>query len=112
MSNKKAGKARLSEGIAAIPVAMAVFCMCPPLQAETRTFVLPEETTRFLPGQDAEMAEVNCVACHSVDYVKMQAPRKGKAFWTTEVNKMIKVFGAPIEQEDAAKIADYLAATY
>jgi sulfite dehydrogenase (cytochrome) subunit B len=52
------------------------------------------------------------MTCHSADYIKVQPPRQGKAFWTAEVNKMIKVFGAPIEPGDAAKIIDYLVATY
>jgi hypothetical protein len=110
MANKKTGEARPLERIAAI--AMAVFWMSAPARAEVRTYVLPEETARLLPGPDVETAEAYCVACHSADYVKVQPPGKGKAFWTAEVNKMIKVFGAPIEQEDAAKIIGYLAATY
>jgi sulfite dehydrogenase (cytochrome) subunit B len=112
MSNKTTGNARSHESIAAILFGMAVFWMSAPLRAEIRTYVLPEETARFLPGQDAETAEVNCAGCHSADYVKVQPPQRGKAFWAAEVNKMIKVFGAPIEPEDAAKIIDYLAATY
>jgi uncharacterized protein (DUF697 family) len=42
----------------------------------------------------------------------MQPAKKGHAFWSAEVTKMIKVYGAPIEEADAKAIADYLAATY
>jgi hypothetical protein len=77
-----------------------------------RTYLLPEETARLRPEQNVEIAEVNCAACHSTDYINVQPRGKGRAFWTAEVNKMIKVFGAPIEQQDAAKIIDYLAAAY
>ena len=35
-----------------------------------------------------------------------------KDFWTAEVTKMIKVYGAPIEDADVGKIVDYLAANY
>ena len=35
-----------------------------------------------------------------------------KDFWQAEVTKMIKVYGAPIEDADVGKIVDYLAATY
>jgi hypothetical protein len=110
MANERTGETSPLERIAAI--AIAVFGMSAPLKAETRTYTLPDETARFRPGPAVETAEVHCAVCHSVDYVKVQPPGKGKAFWTAEVNKMIKVFGAPIEQEDATKIIDYLAATY
>jgi hypothetical protein len=52
------------------------------------------------------------VACHSADYIAMQPPKKGKAFWEAEVTKMIKTYGAPINEADAKVIADYLAQTY
>ena len=112
MTNGRTRKARAPEGIAPMMIAMAVFCVPAPLQAETRTYDLPEETARLRPGQDVETAEVNCMVCHSADYIKVQPPRQGKPFWTAEVNKMIKIFGARIEPGDAAKIVDYLAATY
>jgi hypothetical protein len=112
MADKRPGEARAAVSIAAISIAIAAFCASGPIKAEIHTYMLPGETARFPPGQNVEIAEVNCVACHSVDYIKIQPPQKGSAFWTAEVNKMIKVYGAPIGQEDAAKIIDYLTATY
>ena len=35
-----------------------------------------------------------------------------KDFWTAEVTKMIKVYGAPIDDADVGKIVDYLTANY
>ena len=35
-----------------------------------------------------------------------------KDFWQAEVTKMIKVYGAPIDDADVGKIVDYLTATY
>ena len=35
-----------------------------------------------------------------------------KAGWTAEVNKMIKVMGAPISEDQAARIVDYLTRYY
>jgi hypothetical protein len=35
-----------------------------------------------------------------------------KDFWQAEVTKMIKVYGAPIDDAAVSKIVDYLAATY
>ncbi|MGL9623723.1 cytochrome c [Bradyrhizobium sp. U531] len=73
----------------------------------------PEEVAAFKPGPDLEVVKGNCSACHSTDYIKTQPPMKDrKGFWQAEVTKMIKVYGAPIDDADVGKIVDYLAATY
>ena len=41
-----------------------------------------------------------------------RGPKFKKDFWQAEVTKMIKVYGAPIDDADVGKIVDYLAATY
>ena len=48
------------------------------------------------------------------DYINTQPgrPKFKKDFWQAEVTKMIKVYGAPIDEADGGKIVDYLAATY
>jgi len=79
--------------------------------AEPMVYQLPPETAKLKPGPGVETAIV-CTACHSADYLSTQPPGKGKAFWQAEVQKMIKVYKAPIGQDDAAVIANYLAATY
>jgi len=78
------------------------------------SYKLPEETAAFKPGPNLEVVKANCTGCHSSDYVNTQ-PRNVKSkkdFWQAEVTKMIKVYGAPIEDADVPKIVDYLAATY
>ncbi|MCP3460976.1 cytochrome c [Bradyrhizobium sp. CCGUVB23] len=73
----------------------------------------PDETAAFRPGPNLEVAQGNCTACHSSDYIATQPPMKDKkAFWQAEVAKMIKVYGAPIDDADVGKIVDYLATTY
>jgi hypothetical protein len=42
----------------------------------------------------------------------MNAPFLNAAGWSAEVTKMIKAFGAPIEDADAKVIADYLTKNY
>jgi mono/diheme cytochrome c family protein len=59
-----------------------------------------------------EKVEGNCAACHSLDYVQMNSPFLNAAGWDAEVTKMIKAFGAPIDDADAKVIADYLKANY
>ena len=76
-------------------------------------YKLPEETAALKPGPNLEVAQNNCTACHSADYIKTQPIMKSKKdFWQAEVTKMIKVYGAPIDDADVGKIVDYLAATY
>jgi sulfite dehydrogenase (cytochrome) subunit B len=78
------------------------------------SYTLPEETAAFKPGPNLDVVQNNCTGCHSADYINAQPrdikPRKD--FWQTEVTKMIKTYGAPIDNADVGKIVDYLAATY
>jgi hypothetical protein len=78
------------------------------------SYTLPEETAAFKPGPNLDVVQNNCTACHSADYVKTQpqGPKFKKDFWQAEVTKMIKVYGAPIDDADVGKIVDYLTATY
>ena len=74
----------------------------------------PPETATLAPGPNVELARARCEVCHSVDYITTQ-PRSfadPRATWTAEVAKMRKAYGAEIPDEEAAKIVDYLAATY
>ena len=87
-------------------------CAAGTARAEALTYALPEETAALKPGAGVEIATSYCLACHSADYILTQPPEKGKAFWEAEVQKMIKVFHAPIEPADAAAITEYLASTY
>jgi len=59
-----------------------------------------------------EKVEGNCAACHSLDYIQMNSPFMSAATWDAEVTKMIKAFGAPISDADAAAIKEYLKANY
>ena len=42
----------------------------------------------------------------------MNSPFLNAAGWSAEVTKMIKAFGAPIDDADAKAIAEYLAKNY
>jgi len=77
-------------------------------------YKLPAETATLKPGPNLDVVKSNCTGCHSADYVSTQ-PRNVKSkkdFWQAEVTKMIKVYGAPIDDSDVPKIVEYLAATY
>lgn len=85
-----------------------------PAKAAPVAYELPPETAAFKPGPNLEVVQNNCTGCHSADYIATQprGPKFKKDFWQAEVNKMIKVYGAPIDAADVGKIVDYLAATY
>lgn len=61
------------------------------------------------PGKDKAM---QCMACHSVDYIQMNSRFLDRAGWTAEVNKMVSAFGAPIAKDDIDAIVAYLAQNY
>src|ERR1700748_2878145 len=77
-------------------------------------YKLPDETAAFKPGPNLDVVQNNCSACHSSDYINTQPlnVKSKKDFWQAEVTKMIKVYGAPIDDADVPKIVAYLAATY
>jgi sulfite dehydrogenase (cytochrome) subunit B len=78
------------------------------------SYTLPDDPSSFKPGANVEVVKNNCLACHSADYVQTQprGPKFAKDFWQAEVTKMIKVYGAPIDEADIGKIVDYLTANY
>lgn len=53
-----------------------------------------------------------CSMCHSLDYIEMNSPFLDRAGWERTVRKMVTVMGAPLNEEQAAEIADYLARHY
>jgi mono/diheme cytochrome c family protein len=92
--------------------AAIVFSVVQPLTAAPRIYDLPEETAVLAPGPGQKLAQASCTTCHSVDYISTQPPQRGVPFWSAEVTKMIKVYGAQIPDDDAKAIAAYLAAKY
>jgi sulfite dehydrogenase (cytochrome) subunit B len=75
------------------------------------TITLPTETVMLKPGKGVELAQANCMTCHSADYLAMQPPMP-KKFWEANVKKMIEKYAAPISPEATAGLVEYLAATY
>ena len=94
--------------------ALAAVAISGSINAAPVSYTLPDETATLKPGPNVEVVQNNCTACHSADYVQTQprGEKFKKDFWQAEVTKMIKVYGAPIDDADVGKIVDYLAATY
>ena len=85
-----------------------------PAAAKPLNYEVPADTSQLKPGPNLEVVQGNCGSCHSADYIHTQpvGPKFKKDFWQAEVVKMIKVYGAPIEEADVPKIVDYLVATH
>lgn len=71
-----------------------------------------EEQIRLKVAPGRDKVEANCTGCHSLDYIQMNSPFLSPAGWDAELAKMINVFGAPIDANDAKTIVDYLQASY
>jgi cytochrome c551/c552 len=72
---------------------------------------LPLETGTFKQDAGAEMANGQCLICHSVEYVTMQPPMP-RAFWKSAVQKMQQKYGAPITDAQIDPLTDYLTRNY
>ena len=85
------------------------------LQAEQKDGVksidLPAMTFDLADGPNRDKVAGFCAVCHGVEYIPMQ-PKLSKAQWTATVTKMVKTFGAPVPQEEADRIIEYLAGAY
>jgi len=75
------------------------------------SITLPKIHTELKAGPGKDTTEKYCAICHSLDYITMQ-PAFPSAKWAAIVQKMIKVMGAPIPEEEAKTIADYLGKEY
>jgi hypothetical protein len=74
--------------------------------------VAQERRVELKDGPGRAQVEANCTSCHSLDYVLMNSVFLDRTGWDGSVTKMIRVFGAPINSEDAKAIVDYLNANY
>jgi mono/diheme cytochrome c family protein len=71
-----------------------------------------EMVVNLKKGAGLDKVEGNCAACHTLAYIPMNSPFLNAAGWDAEVTKMIKAYGAPIDDEDAKAIAAYLKVNY
>jgi mono/diheme cytochrome c family protein len=71
-----------------------------------------EQAIKLKEGPGLDKVESNCAACHTLAYIPMNSPYLDAKGWNAEVTKMIKAYGAPIEEADAKAIAEYLSKHY
>lgn len=81
------------------------------LMAGTMKIELPAETGAFKPGKNVELANGQCLVCHSVEYISTQ-PALPRPFWAGSVKKMREKYGAAIPEDQIEPLLDYLTAHY
>jgi sulfite dehydrogenase (cytochrome) subunit B len=62
------------------------------------------------PGRDLTVGR--CIVCHSVEYIPANAAAEDRSGWQKTIQKMRERFGAPITDDEARQILDYLDANY
>lgn len=68
---------------------------------------LPASEVEFPAGQDADLANVHCLICHSAGMVLRQ-PVLTKDQWRAEIVKMRTAFGALVPAEQVEALTEYL----
>jgi cytochrome c551/c552 len=87
------------------------FVMAVASQAVALDIHLPPETSAFKQAPGAEIANGQCLTCHSVEYVIIQPPMQ-RAFWMAEVKKMQAKYGAQFPDSQIEPVVDYLTKNY
>lgn len=71
-----------------------------------------EDGIRLREGNARELAASRCAICHSLDYIENNAPVMDRTGWQKAIQKMRERFGAPITDQEAQQLLDYLAGSY
>lgn len=71
-----------------------------------------ESSIVLADSPDRELTVAGCAICHSLDYIPMNQPVMDRARWQATVRKMIDRFGAPLDEQSATRIVDYLSKNY
>ncbi|MDP9089769.1 MAG: cytochrome c [Pseudomonadota bacterium] len=72
--------------------------------------VLPTSATSFPAGDGADIANSQCLVCHSAGMVLRQ-PALSESQWQTIINKMRIAYGAPLQADQVNALAAYLSKT-
>ena len=71
-----------------------------------------EDAIKLPDGHGKEAVQNNCFGCHSLDYPMMNSPFLDQKGWEAEVTKMMKAYGAPVNEADIPQIVTYLTQNY
>ena len=71
-----------------------------------------EESVQLKDAPGRDLTTGRCIICHSLEYIPSNAPAMKRAAWQKSILKMKDRFGAPITDEEAKQILDYLDSSY
>jgi mono/diheme cytochrome c family protein len=97
-----------------IAAALLASAVLTPLVATSKSITLPPDGVQLKPSSlpGYALAQANCVACHSAEYMLYQPPTAPRPYWDAMVKRMKAVFKAPLIDADMPAIVEYLAKTY
>jgi mono/diheme cytochrome c family protein len=88
--------------------------VAPAEQPDTRwakvSVQLPTSVTRFPAGDGADIANSQCVICHSAG-MALRQPALSESEWRTIITKMRTAYGAPLPADQVDALASYLSKT-
>ena len=73
---------------------------------------LADEPVALKPGPGLDAVQASCATCHTLNYIRMNSVFLTPDVWKAEVTKMRTALGAPIDDDTANTIIQYLSATY
>ena len=94
---------------AALSVISVPGSAAPAKDDEEKSIQLPTIAPDLPEGKGLATVNAACTMCHSTRYITMQ-PNLPRKAWAASVDKMRKTFGAPMSDQQAAEIVDYLVA--
>ena len=100
----------MKRALLALPLLLAACGQADDFAFRNVSIALPDDTTTLPDGPGVAAVTTNCTACHSPAMILTQ-PRLTRKAWEGEVEKMAKVYKAPIDQAAVPQIVDYLVAT-
>ena len=71
-----------------------------------------EDKVKLKDSPGIAQVQANCVACHSLDYIPLNSKFLDRKGWEAEVTKMMKAYHAPVKEQDAPAIIEYLTREY
>jgi hypothetical protein len=98
--------------LAAFAAALLCAAISTALRAEAGAAPRAAEITELKDAPGRDLTTGRCIICHSVEYIPANAPAMDRGAWQKTVQKMRDKFGAPITDDEAKQILDYLAANY
>lgn len=96
----------------AFAASMSLSAATPAKRQAAQQDAQPVPEDQAAPGPGRELFIARCSSCHSVDYIRMHAPFGTPALWESSVAKMRNAFKAPLDDEDARAIVEYLSVAY